>query len=201
MKRNVAILVFPEVEVLDFSGPFAVFAAADRVGGGDCFQVFTVAESPGSVRADHGLKIVPDHTMESCPRIDVLVVPGGAGTRLLLQKPALLEWIRVKARRQTELVMGVCAGALVLARAGLLDGLRVTTHATSLCALRELAPTAVIEPDTKFIGDNAIFTASGASAGIDCALHAVARLLGEEVAAATARYLGNGSYGGSLPVE
>src|SRR5204862_3288584 len=114
MKRNVAIFIFDEVEVLDFAGPLEVFAVADELQGGDTFNVFTFAESPGTVRARHGLKVVPTYTLENCAPPDVLVVPGGIGTRPLLGKPALLEWLRVKTKR-AELVMSVCTGALVLA--------------------------------------------------------------------------------------
>src|SRR5579871_4895135 len=117
MKKNVAILIFDDVQVLDFTGPFEVFSLADRLRNHESFHTFTVAESPGSVRARDGLKVVPDFTLESCPPPHVLVVPGGRGTRALLNKPALLEWIRAKART-AEIVMSVCTGALVLAKTG-----------------------------------------------------------------------------------
>ena len=188
MKRNVAILIFDEVEVLDFAGPFEVFGVADSLVGGDTFAVFTVAESPGTVRARHGLKIVPTHTLENCPAPDVLVVPGGIGTRPLLGKPALLEWLRVKHKR-AEIVMSVCTGSLVLAKAGLLDGLRVTTHHEALALLTELAPGAIVDPTARFHDNGKVITAAGISAGIDCSLHLVARLLGEAAASATAAHM------------
>ena len=127
MKKNIAILLFDDVEVLDFAGPFEVFAVADAQRGYAVFNVFTVAENIGTIRARNGLKVVPHFSREDCPPPHVLVVPGGFGTRALLNKPALLEWVRVKAKH-AELVMSVCTGALVLAKAGLLDGLRATTH-------------------------------------------------------------------------
>jgi transcriptional regulator GlxA family with amidase domain len=188
MKRHVAILVFDEVEVLDFAGPFEVFAAADGVAGGDTFNVFTLAETPGTIRSRHGLKIVPTHTLENCPPPDVLVIPGGIGTRPLLGKPALLEWLRVKTKR-AEVVMSVCTGALLLAKAGLLDGLRATTHHDALGLLAELAPHATIDPSARFHDNGKIVTAAGISAGIDCSLHVVGRLLGEAVATATAEHM------------
>jgi transcriptional regulator GlxA family with amidase domain len=185
MKRNVAILIFDEIEVLDFAGPFEVFAMADDVAGGETFHVFTVAESPGTVRARHGLKVVPTYTLENCAAPDVLIVPGGIGTRPLLGKPALLEWLRVKHKR-AEIVMSVCTGALVLAKAGLLEGLRVTTHHDALGLLAELAPATTIDPSARFHDNGKIVTAAGISAGIDGSLHVVGRLLGEAVANATA---------------
>jgi transcriptional regulator GlxA family with amidase domain len=188
MKKNVAILIFDDVEVLDFAGPFEVFAVTDELCNHEAFHTFMVAESPGSVRARNGLKVVPDFTLENCPPPHVLVIPGGRGSRALLKKTALLEWIRTKART-TEIVMSVCTGALVLAKAGLLDGLRITTHHLSLDLLRELAPTATVDPSQRFHDNGKIVTSAGISAGIDCALHVVSRLLDSAAADATARHM------------
>jgi transcriptional regulator GlxA family with amidase domain len=188
MKRNVAILVFPEVEVLDFAGPFEVFAVTDELRGHETFRTFTVAASPAVLRARNGLQVVPDFTLENCPAPHVLIVPGGIGTRALLQQPALLEWLRVKARH-AELVMSVCTGALVLAQLGLLDGLRVTTHHENLELLARLAPKATVDGSQRFHDNGHILTAAGISAGIDCSLHVVGRLLGEPAVAATAKYM------------
>ena len=188
MKRNVAILLFDDVQVLDFTGPFEVFSLTDRLRSHDAFHTFTVAESPGSVRARDGLKVVPDFTLENCPSPYVLVIPGGSGTRPLLKKPSLLEWIRIQSRG-AELVMSVCTGALVLAKAGLLDGLRITTHHQSLDLLRELAPAATVDPSQRFHDNGKIITSAGISAGIDCALHVVSRLLGPAAAEATVRQM------------
>ncbi len=185
MKRNVAILVFDDVEVLDFAGPFEVFALTDELQGHEAFHTFLLAESPSTIRARNGLKLVPDFTCENCPPPFVLVVPGGLGTRPLLQKPSLIEWIRLQSRG-AELVMSVCTGALLLAKAGLLNGLRVTTHHRALDLLRELAPTATVDPTRRFHDNGQILTSAGISAGLDCALHAVSRLLGPEAADATA---------------
>jgi transcriptional regulator GlxA family with amidase domain len=188
MKQNVAILVFDEVEVLDFAGPFEVFAVTDELRGYDTFNTFTVATKPGTVRARNGLKLVPDHTLESCPAPHVLVIPGGFGTRALLHEPSLLEWIQVKSRK-AEVVMSVCTGAFLLAKAGLLDGLRATTHHECLDTLRELAPAATVDPSARFHDNGHILTAAGISAGLDCSLHVVRRLLGPAVATATADYM------------
>lgn len=188
MKRNVALLVFDEVEVLDFAGPFEVFAVADELHDHAVFHTFTVALKPGTVRARNGLKIVPDFTLENCPPPHLIIVPGGAGTRPLLQMPALHEWLRTKSRK-AELVISICTGALVLARVGLLDGLRATTHHENLDDLRRLAPQAQVDPTARFTDNGQILTAAGISAGIDCSLHVVGRLLGEAAAARTADYM------------
>jgi transcriptional regulator GlxA family with amidase domain len=188
MRKNVAILLFDEVEVLDFAGPFEVFAVADELRGGTEFNVVTVAENVGTIRTRNGLKVVPHFSREDCPQPQILVVPGGLGTRPLLNKPALLEWIRLKAKH-ADIIMSVCTGALVLGKAGLLDGLRATTHHKSFELLRSVAPrTEVIETE-RFIDNGRILTAAGISAGIDCSLHVVERLLGSEAAENTARQM------------
>jgi transcriptional regulator GlxA family with amidase domain len=188
MRKNIAILVFDDVEVLDFAGPYEVFAVTDELRGHSAFNVFTVAPVPGAVRARNGLRVIPDHTVESCPPPHILVVPGGAGTRPLLGNPVIIEWIQVRAR-SAEVTMSVCTGALLLARAGLLDGLRVTTHHELIGMLREMAPTAVVDPGKRFHDNGAVLTAAGISAGIDCSLHLVGRLLGDDAASTTAAYM------------
>jgi transcriptional regulator GlxA family with amidase domain len=188
VKRNVAILLFDDVEVLDFAGPFEVFAVTDELRGHDTFNVFTVAENIGTIRARNGLKVVPHFTREACPPPHVLIVPGGFGTRALLNKTALLEWLRLRTKH-AEMLISVCTGALVLAKAGLLEGLRATTHHECFGLLRELAPGTEIVETERFIDNGKILTAAGISAGIDCALHAVERLLGRDAADTTARYM------------
>ncbi len=194
MKRNVAILLFDEVEVLDFAGPFEVFAVTDELRGHDTFNVFTVAEATTAVRARHGLKVVADYALKNlpvgtgCPAPHVLVIPGGFGTRALLQKPALLEWIRTTAAA-AEITMSVCTGALVLGKTGLLDGLSATTHHECFALLRVVAPRTTVVETERFVDNGRILTAAGISAGIDCALHVVGRLLGTDTADATAKYM------------
>lgn len=188
MKKNVAILVFDDVEILDFAGPFEVFAVADELHNHEPFHTFTLALAPGSIRARNGLKLVPDFTLENCPPPHVLVIPGGFGTRALLNKSALHEWVRLRARN-AEIVMSVCTGALVLAKAGLLDGLDVTTHHECLPLLRELAPHAHVRAGERFTDNGRLCTSAGISAGMDLSLHIVGRLLGANAAEKTARYM------------
>ena len=188
MKQNVAILIFPDVEVLDFAGPIEVFAVTDERRDYATFHTFTVAATPGVLRARNGLQVVPDFTLDNCPAPDVLIIPGGFGTRALLEQPALLEWLRRQARA-ARLVMSVCSGALVLAKLGLLDGLRVTTHHELFGLLAQLAPAATIDPSQRFHDNGPILTAAGISAGIDSSLHVVGRLLGEDAVTKTATYM------------
>jgi transcriptional regulator GlxA family with amidase domain len=188
MRRNVAILIFPEVEVLDFAGPFEVFAVTDELNEAKLFHTFTVAESAATVRARNGLQIVPDHNFASAPTVDILIVPGGFGTRPLLDNSAVLDWVRRHAK-QAEIIASVCTGSLVLAKAGLLDGRPATTHYLRHELLRELAPTATVHEDRRFLDSGAIATSAGISAGIDLSLHLVARLHGTAIAVQTARYM------------
>jgi len=188
MKQNIAILIFDDVEVLDFTGPFEVFAVTDELRGHETFNVFTVAEARHPIRARNGLSVNPDHDFASCPAPDLLVVPGGFGTRALLKNAPVLAWVRTQAAR-AEIVMSVCTGALVLAQAGLLDGLSATTHHECFALLRRLAPRTEVVETERFVDNGKILTAAGISAGIDCSLHVVERLLGAAVAAKTACYM------------
>ena len=185
MRRNVAILVFDDVEVLDFAGPFEVFSVADELRSREAFNVYTVARRPGAIRSRNGLKVLPEFTLGDCPPPHILVVPGGQGTRVLLGDRVILKWIQEQSRA-AEVTMSVCTGSLLLGKAGLLDGLRVTTHHLVLDLLREVAPAAIVEPGARFHDNGRILTSAGVSAGIDCSLHLVGRILGEAASAATA---------------
>jgi len=188
MKRTVAILVFDDVEVLDFAGPFEVFSVTKDAADRDLFAVHTVGVTPGTIRARNGLKLVPAHTLESVPQPDLLIVPGGYGTRALLSQPSVIDWIRRKAPK-AELVASVCTGSLLLAKAGLLAGQPATTHYKCFDQLRAIEPTATVREDVRFTDHGPVLTAAGISAGIDLSLHLVARLHGAETARRTAQYM------------
>ena len=191
MSRNVAILIFNDVEVLDFCGPFEVFGVTEqsRTISGESeppFHVYTVAEKAGPVLARNGLSVNPSWTIENCPQPDILLIPGGYGTRSLLKNERLLQWIKDQARR-VELLLSVCTGALLLAKAGLLEGLSATTHYTNMEELHALAPNTQLYPTDRYVDNGKIITSAGISAGIDMSLYVVARLLGSERAAQTAQ--------------
>ena len=186
--RNVAILLFDEVEVLDFAGPFEVFAVASELHDHALFRVFTVAASAGPIRARNGLSVHPDYLLESAPGPDVLIIPGGIGTRALMNNTAICGWIAAAAG-PAELTLSVCSGALLLAKAGLLTGLRVTTHHQVLDLLREVAPDTEVVAGERYVDNGRIVTAAGISAGIDASLYVVGRLCGETVSACTAAHM------------
>jgi transcriptional regulator GlxA family with amidase domain len=190
---NVGILIFDQVEVLDFAGPFEVFSRtrvdpsrdALRTEEGAPFRPFTVAKSSTPVIATGGLKVLPDHTFADAPRIDLLVVPGGFGTRPLLGDQPTLDWVRAAAAGARQ-VTSVCTGSMVLTQAGLLDGRRATTHWAALSELEALGHGVQVVRDARWV-DDGIISSAGVSAGIDMAFYVVEKLLGKEVADRTAR--------------
>ncbi|MBZ0289935.1 MAG: DJ-1/PfpI family protein [Anaerolineae bacterium] len=188
MTRNTAILIFDEVEVLDFCGPFEVFGVAGRGLPDKAFNVYTVAEKARPVIARNGLSVNPAYTLSDCPQPDILLIPGGRGTRTEMHNAVLLEWIK-RQYPQVELLLSVCTGSLILGRAGLLNGLSATTHHAAMNELREAAPDTTICPEDRFVDNGKIVTSAGVSAGIDMALYIVARLLGTEESVATARHM------------
>jgi transcriptional regulator GlxA family with amidase domain len=188
--RTVGILIFDEVEVLDFCGPFEVFSVAAARGPDDerPFQVFTIGRSADPVRTRGGMSVTPHVAMSGVEAIDLLLVPGGQGTRPLVNDKEMIDWIRARAAT-AELVLSVCTGALLLGKAGLLDGLAATTHHRALELLKQIAPQTTVRSDVRYVDNGRVITSGGIAAGIDMSLHVVARLLGKEHAAATARHM------------
>jgi transcriptional regulator GlxA family with amidase domain len=194
-KLKVGIFIFDGVEVLDFAGPFEVFSRTRLVPGIDSrrdersapFDVFTVAPQTEPVTATGGLRVLPHHGFSSHPPIDILILPGGFGTRALLEQPSACEWIRRQAAT-AQRVASVCTGSLLLARVGLLAGRRATTHWGALELLASLDPTIRVERGLRIVEDH-IVTSAGVSAGIDMALNLVESLYGQAVADETAKYI------------
>jgi transcriptional regulator GlxA family with amidase domain len=186
----VGILIFEDVEVLDFCGPFEVFSVAARIAEDEppAFTVFTVAERAGLVSARGGLLVQPDYIITDHPPIDLLVVPGGWGTRREVNNAELIAWI-ARVAAGSRLTTSVCTGAFLLAKAGLLKGHAATTHWQSLDRLAASYPEIEVRRETRWVDEGAVVTSAGISAGIDMSLHIVERLLGRERAEATARHM------------
>jgi transcriptional regulator GlxA family with amidase domain len=195
-KRSVGILLFDDVEVLDFAGPFEVFSRVRLEPGVESrrsdasapFEVFTVARDRRPVRAIGGLEVTPAAGFADAPAIDVLLVPGGFGTRALLADREILEWIQ-RVAAKAELVTSVCTGALLLAKAGLLRGCRATTHWAALDLLDQLDSGVVVDRGARWVDEGGPVSSAGVAAGIDMAFHIVERLCGQEVADETAHYI------------
>jgi putative intracellular protease/amidase len=193
--RTVAIMVFDDVDVLDFTGPYEVLLKARTEPGSESrrslegapFNVVTVSKTGATVRADGGLRILPDYSFETVRGIDVLLVPGGFGTRRLLADEESLAWIR-RTHDNCELTASVCTGSLLLAKSGLLKDRRATTHWAALDLLGSIDASIRVDRDSRFVVDGVV-TSAGISAGIDMAFYLVGRFCGDKVASETASYV------------
>ena len=194
-KINVGIFIFDEVEVLDFAGPFEVFSRTRLLKGAESrrsndsapFNPFTVSIDKKSLTATGGLKIIADYTFNNFPKIDILIVPGGYGTRTLLNNEILLKWIKAVSDK-ANITASVCTGSLLLAKAGLLEGKRATTHWGAIEALKSISKDIQVITERRVVNDD-IITSAGVSSGIDMAFMIVENLYGEEVASDTSKYI------------
>ncbi|SFH59626.1 DJ-1/PfpI family protein [Tindallia magadiensis] len=191
--RNVGIYVFEKVEVLDFAGPYEVFSVTSELNQYELFNVFTIAERAGEIKTVNGLKIIADYSIDQHPNIDILVIPGGEGTRLQVDNEKVLDWIR-HIQPQTEMTMSVCSGAVVLGKLGLLDGLESVTHHQVLHLLKKSAPNTIINENKRMIDHGHIATCGGISAGIDLSLHVVKKFHGNQISEKTQSYMEYGEW-------
>ena len=180
--------MFDDVEVLDFAGPFEVFAVTAELAGQQHFKTVLVGKDNRVFTAVNGLKVLPNETFADGHGYDLLVVPGGFGTRALVYDAEVMAWVKAQSAT-AEIVMSVCSGALVLATVGLLEGRRATTHHEVLHELEAIAPNTTVVSDQRFVDEGDVITCGGISAGIDGSLHLVRRLLGEAAAEKTAAYM------------
>jgi transcriptional regulator GlxA family with amidase domain len=183
MSISVAIYVFPDVEVLDFAGPYEVFTTASRVfkrlnpASDDLFRVLTVSKNQDAVRARAGLTVLPD----------VLIVPGGVVDKEV-GDAHVIEWVRNQAARAM-ITASVCTGAFILAKAGLLEGRSATTHWEDIADLQAHFGNVHVRAGARWIDEGSIVTSAGIAAGIDMSLHLVSRIAGKELGVATARQM------------
>ncbi len=189
----VGILIFDDVEILDVTGPFEVFAVTrlnekQRLQQSSPFKVYLISETKNQILAIGGLRLTPDVTISECQELDLLIIPGGWGTRKESKNKILLNWIGNQFTND-RLIASVCTGSSLLGKAGLLDGRGATTHWRAFDFLQESAPKARILKDVRFTLTEPIFTSAGISAGIDLALRIVSHFFGTEVGQATARHM------------
>lgn len=192
-RKRVGIVIFNDIEVLDFCGPFEVLSVTRldeerRREEPSPFDVLLVAQGAEPVTTTGGMKVLPHFTFDNCPPLDILVVPGGWGTRAEMKNQAMLAFVKARAA-EAETLTSVCTGSLILGNAGLLDGLRATTHWRSLGLMQELFPKITVDTQSHVVEQGRVLTSAGISAGIDMALRLVARYCGEPVARATARHM------------
>ena len=185
---QVGILLFDDIELLDFAGPYEVFSVTAELNDYEFFKVFTITQDGKAIRTVNGLKVFPDFGFDNHPKIDILIIPGGAGTKIQMQKEEVLKWIK-ENHSNSMITMSVCSGARLLGKSGLLDGIECTTHHEVTENLQEIAPKAIIKKDRRFIGSDKLFTSAGISAGIDLSLHIVEKLCGAETVKKTKVYM------------
>jgi transcriptional regulator GlxA family with amidase domain len=184
MNRTIGIVVFNDAEELDWAGPWEVLTSGAKDGD----RVITVAETTDVIRCAKGLRILPDLSFEDCPPLDVVLVPGGMGTRVEMHNDVMTTFV-AKQAEHAEWTTSVCTGAFVLHAAGLLEGKRATTHWAAFDELRRLAPSLELDPDARWVVEGNVVTSAGVSAGIDMALWLLGQLYDVEHARATQRYI------------
>ncbi|HQR39464.1 MAG TPA: DJ-1/PfpI family protein [Blastocatellia bacterium] len=176
--RNLAILLFEGVQIVDYTGPYETFGHAwDN---GPMFNIYTVAAKPGPITTAMGMVVTPTYTFANCPKPNVLVLPGG-NVDPNASNPEVIKWVQTTSR-DAEFVMSVCNGAFFLAKAGMLDGLTATTYHSMIDDLQKAAPTCKAVYDERFVDNGKIITTAGISSGIDGSLHLIERLAGKGVA-------------------
>lgn len=193
--KNVGIYLFNKVELLDFAGPYEVFSTTSELNEHKTFKVFTISEDGGAIKSVNGLIVIPDYCFSNHPKIDILIIPGGEGTKAEIRKKRVMEWID-KTQASAEIMATVCSGARIPAVLGLLDGLEATTHHSVIDDVKKLAPDVIIDHTKRFVDNGKIMTSGGISAGIDLSLHIVKKLCGEETAQKTMDYM---EYGEAAP--
>ncbi|MFZ9187260.1 MAG: DJ-1/PfpI family protein [Algoriphagus sp.] len=187
--KQLGILIFDDVEVLDFAGPFEVFSVANQLTDYKVLEVNTVALSKEVICAKNGLQVLPDKSLDQLDRLDYLVLPGGDGSKNVIQNQPLMAILQ-NLVSQTEWTMSVCSGSRILGKSGFLDQNPYCTHHEVYESMDLLVPSGIPKPEQRFIQSDArIWTAAGISAGIDLALHLVEHTFGKELALATATYM------------
>ena len=190
---NVGIFLFHDVELLDFAGPHEVFSVTSELNNYELMNVFTVSEEGTRIRTVNKLMVLPDYSFENHPSIDILVIPGGVGTKAEINNSLTLSWIK-KASLTSKITMSVCSGARILGKLGLLDNLESITHHEVIEDLSSIAPNTKIASGKRYVDNGSIMTSGGISAGIDLSLHVVEKLFGKEISYKTAAYMEYGEW-------
>jgi len=185
LERIIGALLFEGFELLDVFGPLEAWGMLAARGG---WRIVTVAETAGAIASAQRVQAVAELALADCPECDVLLVPGGIGTRREVANESLLEWLRRRSATATR-VTSVCSGSAILARAGLLDGLRATSNKASFKWIAQQGPRVSWVKQARWVEDGRFMTSSGVSAGIDMTLAAIAQLAGAEVADAIATHM------------
>lgn len=187
-KLNVGIFLFDQAEVLDFAGPFEVFSVCSELHDFELYEVFTVSENGKAIEAVNGLSVNPKYNFDNCPKIDILIVPGGFGTRKLIHNAKCLQWIQ-SSYEQSKLTLSICSGATLFGKLGLLKGKAYCTHNEVYESMQKLVPDGLPQPEKRFAKAGKLYTSGGISAGIDLSFHILEKLSGSLAAERTANYM------------
>ena len=187
-KRELGILIFDGVEVLDFTGPFEVFSVLNEINNNELFNVQLISVGEKSVKAKNGLNVVSDCSIGDINYLDILLIPGGQGARPLVENSEFIKWVELICK-DCELVLSVCTGALILAKTGILNGLNATTHHQAIGELRQLVTNTNVIEGERFVDNGKVITSGGISAGIDMSFHVIERLFGKDKADKTSDYM------------
>lgn len=191
--KNVGIYLFDEAEVLDFTGPFEVFSVTSELNNLELLKVFTISENGQLVKSVNGLKVQPDYSFENHPEINILVIPGGVGTKIKMKDQNVLNWIK-DTFDNSEITFSICSGSRILGALGLLDNIESVTHHEVIEEMKTIAPSAKIRDDLRFIDNGKIMTSAGISSGIDISLHVIEKLFGKEIKNKTIKYMEYGDW-------
>lgn len=189
MTRTVGIFLFDDIEVLDFAGPFEVFSVTGQLSENNLVRVVTIGKTNEVVTAVNGLLVLPHYNIHNHPPLDILIIPGGSGSRAVIEDQAIMQWMQ-EVYTQSELTLTICSGARIPAILGILRGAPFCTHHEVYEHVMSIDPSAKPQPEKRFIQSNEkLYTAAGISAGIDLSFHIVEKLFGREMAVKTATYM------------
>ena len=186
--KNIGIIVFDDTELMDFAGPYEVFSVANELNDYQLCRTFTFSESSDKIKSVNGLYVIPDYTVDNCPDIDILIIPGGIGTKKILENDKILAFIEDRCKK-SNFTFSVCSGARILAKIGLLRNRKFITHHEVISDILQIDPSAVLQRDVRFVDEGKILTSAGISAGIDLSLYMVEKLFGKDTADKTAAYM------------
>jgi len=186
--KKIGMLLFDGVEILDFAGPYEVFSVTRNSDENGMFEVSTISKNGQKISARNGLSINVDYSISNAPSFDIFIIPGGFGTRPLLNDKEVLSWIK-ETYENTDIVMTVCSGSLLLGKLGILGNRPFCTHYMAYKEMEEIAPLAEPQKDKRFVQSGKLYTSAGISAGIDLAFHLLEKLHGKEMAIQTAKHM------------
>ncbi|TGM87975.1 DJ-1/PfpI family protein [Leptospira bouyouniensis] len=196
-KINVGILVFNNIELLDFTGPYEVFSVTKDLSGNFLFNTFLIGKNNEILKSVNGLKYIPDYTIFDHPNLDILIIPGGIGTKEIMFDLQISNWIE-QLFPKLFYIITVCTGVRILSSTKIMDNLEYTTHHDCFDELELISPNAKLNRNTRFTTNGKILTSGGISAGIDLSLHVVERYFGNEIKNKTIEYMEYGNWKNSL---